>query len=193
MRRQLPILLFFLLPLFFLPAGCAVIGGNTSPAPAASTPVAASPSPVDSHETPPETPPEMPPVVLDQWRLAPEQLEGRRPANIQALIGPPSLIRRDGPLYTTLYERPGCVLELVYYEAEPGAGFRLDYLTARTRAGRPAVLEMCLLMVLGGDRERVPEALRDYDAAEPAPAPVPVVPPVVPPATTEEPDDEPLF
>ncbi len=99
------------------------------------------------------------------WRIAPERLYDLRPGEVTALIGPPHLIRHDGPAYITLHEDDGCVLETVFYETAPAGEFRAARLTARSRDTGGAVdYGMCLTALLDGD---VPDRLKDAITEDP--------------------------
>jgi len=78
----------------------------------------------------------------------PERLSGLNPKQVQALVGEPSLVRRDGTVQIMLFETANCVLEIVFYEANPDAHFIANHLNARNRSGADTDLQACLVNLL---------------------------------------------
>jgi len=129
---------FRLLPLLLL-AACAAPGNNPPPA---SQPVAPAPAPVPVETLPIEK--EATPIKLPE----PDRLVGLNPKQVQALVGEPSLVRRDGAVQVMLFETATCVLEIIFYEANPEAHFISNQLNARNRAGTETAPQACLVNLL---------------------------------------------
>jgi len=108
---------------------------TSAPTPDAVTPVAQTPTPA-IEETPVLVPPE------------PDRLMGLNPKQVQALMGEPSLVRRDASVQIMLFETPSCVFEIVFYEPNPDAHFLTDQLNARSRSGTDIDLQACLVSLL---------------------------------------------
>jgi len=106
--------------------------------------------------TPPEPAPapvpvETAPLQEEAVRLPdpePGRLSGLNPAQVQALVGEPALVRRDGHVQIMLFETPSCVLEIIFYEANPDAHFIVDQLNARNRRGQDVDIQTCLVNIL---------------------------------------------
>ena len=79
------------------------------------------------------------PQVLDD---DPEQLMGLGPARLEALLGGPGLIRREGEAAIWQYRDGACVLDLFLYES--GRGPRVTYAEARARDGTGTEKRPCL-------------------------------------------------
>jgi len=84
----------------------------------------------------------------------PERLSGLTPREVQALVGEPSLVRREDTVQVMLFEKPSCVLEVVFYEGHPDDYFRAKSISARTRQGEAVDASTCLAAVLPGGRWR---------------------------------------
>ncbi len=107
------------------------------------------------------------PIVLD-----PSRLLDRTPSDIQALLGDPSLVRRDDKVQTMLFERAACVFDLTFVAKDVGSGFYLHHLASRDRLGASVDDLDCLMAVLA-DRDlnaRLVEALAKIPEPPPAPA-----------------------
>lgn len=78
----------------------------------------------------------------------PEKLAGLSPKEVQSLMGAPSLVRRDNSVQVMLYESPGCVFEVFFFEPDLNAHFRAADMNARTRAGVSMDLQTCLAILL---------------------------------------------
>ncbi len=139
MRR--PWRLVLLLPL----GGCSLL----APPPAAPQPEA--PAPVVAPAPPPPAPVPVPPsaaLILD-----------RTASEVQAILGHPSLVRREEGAQMMQFADPACVLDVVLYPPAPGAHFRARHLAARTPAGAPLDAAACLARLIPEDRwpRAVPE------------------------------------
>ncbi len=77
-----------------------------------------------------------------------ERLMGLNPREVQALMGEPGLVRRDNDVQVMLFEGPSCVLEVVFYEPDPGEYFQAKYMAARTRTGVETDTDSCLALLL---------------------------------------------
>ncbi|MCJ9429789.1 hypothetical protein [Kordiimonas marina] len=111
-------------------------------------PQATAPAPVEmpAAETPAPAPKPEPPN--------PERLAGLNPKEVQALVGEPTLVRRENTVQVMLFEKPSCVLEVVFYEDHPGDYFRAKNISARTRQGTPVDASACLTDILPGGQWR---------------------------------------
>ncbi|WP_374762999.1 hypothetical protein [Yunchengibacter salinarum] len=115
-------------------------------------------------------------------RISPQLLHGLTPAEAVGAFGQPDLTRRDDTVQIMLFDHGQCVLELVFYEPEPGAHFRARRLTARDSRGRPYDTGRCIRQSLTGPLpERILETETDTASDDPAGT--------APPATKEGPDD----
>ncbi|WP_262692552.1 hypothetical protein [Kordiimonas aestuarii] len=118
-----------------LTAGC----GPTTPAPEKATPTPVlEPEPEPLAEIHPRPPAD------------PLRLMGASPGDVQALIGNPTLVRRDDMMQVMLFENDGCVLEVVFYEPTRGEYFEARHLAARTRTGDNVNIDACLASHLPG-------------------------------------------
>ena len=104
----------------------------TAPAPVETAPV------VEEDTPPPPPPPE------------PERLTGLTPAEVQAIMGEPSFVRRDENVQTMLFESAGCVFEIIFVEPTSDHHFRVQDLNARTTSGNGTDLVTCLAAQLPG-------------------------------------------
>ena len=121
-------------------AACASPGSNPPPANQPAEKVPTAPAPVEILPVQKEAPP----LALPE----PGRLSGLNPKQIQALVGEPSLVRRDGHVQVMLFENAACVLEIIFYEANPDAHFIANRLNARNRAGVETNLQACLVNLL---------------------------------------------
>jgi hypothetical protein len=130
-----------LIPLLLL-GGCM---GATSPAP---IPPAApmAPAPTFAPATEPTAAPRPAPAPLPAPK--PSRLSGLNPKQVQALMGTPSLVRRDGAMQVMLFEQGPCVFEIIFYEPTPDTHFRAEHLNARDRNGTDTDLQTCLVGLL---------------------------------------------
>jgi len=78
----------------------------------------------------------------------PARLSGLNPREVQALMGEPSLVRRDANVQIMLFETQACVFEIVFYEPNLDAHFHADHLNARSPGGTDIDLQACLVEVL---------------------------------------------
>ena len=132
-----------LAPLFLL-AGC--MGASSAPAPSTPSPEVAAPE-IAAIQTGAETPlpiAEPPPPPAPE----PNRLSGLNPKQVQALMGPPSLVRRDGAVQVMLFETSACVFEIIFYEPTPDTHFRAEQINARSRTGTDTNVQTCLIGVL---------------------------------------------
>ena len=79
----------------------------------------------------PETRPDDPEPAPPEARV----LLGETPARVQTLLGPPRLVRREGAVQVMQYGAKGCVFDVVFYEAGPGAPFKAGYVESRDLTG----------------------------------------------------------
>jgi hypothetical protein len=131
-------------------AACETPGRS---APEASGATASGPPPPGSEGTPsaPPDPAEareqtaalvVPPVLDDD----PQQLIGLGPERLEALLGEPGLIRREGDAAIWQYRDGTCVLDLFLYE--DGAGPAVTYVEARGQDATKTETRPCLNAVL---------------------------------------------
>ncbi|MEE8258724.1 MAG: hypothetical protein V3R20_03445 [Sphingomonadales bacterium] len=133
----------FLFPAVFLVAGC-VSAPDEDPALGA---LAASPPPKTSGvETPLNPTPE--PVSTTPSVAGPDALLGLEPREIQALLGPVSLKRWEGEGQVMQFTNRQCVMDIYFYESEPGGAFQATYLSARTKMGADFDPASCLASLL---------------------------------------------
>lgn len=121
---------------FILLAAC---GGTQEPA-ATQTPAevvapAEEAAPLVEQPAPPEPP-------------NPARLTGLNPKEVQALIGEPSLVRRDANVQVMLFENHDCVFEVIFYEPSENEHFEAKETNARTRRGTDIDRTECLVKVL---------------------------------------------
>lgn len=111
---------------------------QTSNAPLPPPETAASPAPVEAAPVVEETtaPPPPPPE--------PARLTGLTPAEVQAIMGEPSFVRRDENVQTMLYENADCVFEIIFVEPTSDHHFQAQDMNARTKAGNGTDLAACL-------------------------------------------------
>ncbi|WP_299624490.1 hypothetical protein [Pelagibius sp.] len=113
----------------------AVPAPTVSAAPDAATPAPA-PAPQIVARPPAAAPPE--PVIDDD----PKQLMGLDRGAVTALLGQPSLVRREKPAEIWQYVTADCVFDVVLYERGPQ--YRVTYLEARDAAADRLELRPCL-------------------------------------------------
>lgn len=89
---------------------------------------------------PPAPPPE--PAVNDD----PGRLMGLGAQEVDALLGPPDLVRREPPAEVRQYSADGCVFDVFLYD-EAG-GYRVTYLEARDLEARRIAARPCLNRLL---------------------------------------------
>lgn len=65
-------------------------------------------------------------------------------ADVQYELGAPSLVRRDGPVQTMLYESGFCVLDVTLMEGSPDEYFRVQHIVARAASGSDVDFEACV-------------------------------------------------
>jgi len=90
----------------------------------------------------PETP------ILPKPKAEHTSLMGLNPRSVQAMVGEPTLVRRDENVQAMLYETPACVLEIIFYEPDPQASFEVRHISARQRNGDDIDMHKCLEAVL---------------------------------------------
>jgi len=94
---------------------------------------------------------ETPTVFEERHTLpAPEpgRLTGLNPKQVQAIMGDPSLVRRDGNVQIMLFETQSCVFEIIFYEPNLDAHFIANHMNARNRSGIDIDLQTCLVNLL---------------------------------------------
>ena len=97
-----------------------------------------------------DTEPDIEPVPADNpvVETAPEpavpSLLGETPASVQDKLGPPTLVRRDGPVQVMLYESDHCVLDITFEEPSRNDYFRATHITARTPTGDAVETAPCI-------------------------------------------------
>ncbi len=130
---------------FFLLSAC--MGINASP----DTSAAPQPGPVDTPTVTQDSikpPGPSPQKLVSLPPVKPSRLKGLNPKQVQALVGPPSLVRRDGPVQVMLFETKSCVFEVIFFEPQAGAYFRAQQVQARTLRGHDTDAAACLARVL---------------------------------------------
>ena len=101
--------------------------------------IAATPTPVLAAEP-----------VVEEKILPPDptRLVGLNPAEVQSLMGAPSLVRRDANVQMMLFENGDCVFEVVFYEPSPDEYFTATTINARTTSGTDIDQTACLTDIL---------------------------------------------
>ncbi len=132
------------------------LGGCSLPAPP--PPPAPAPEPVLAPEAGPPLPP--PPVPVPPTAA---MILDRTAAEVQAILGHPTLVRREDGAQMMQFADPVCVLDVVLYPPAPGAHFRARHLAARTPAGATLDTATCLADLVPKDRwpRAVPETQAD--------------------------------
>lgn len=103
----------------------------------------ADPSGVEKPQNQTPEPVSTTPLVAD-----PDALLGLEPREIQALLGPVSLKRWEGEGQVMQFTNGQCVMDIYFYESEPGGAFQATYLSARTKAGADIDTVSCLASLL---------------------------------------------
>lgn len=99
--------------------------------------VSLEPEPIVTEEVaPPPPPPD------------PARLDGLNPAEVQGLLGEPTLVRRDNNVQIMLFENGDCVFEVIFYEPTTEDHFHARAMNARSRSGLDVDLGECLMKVL---------------------------------------------
>tara|TARA_R110002096_G_scaffold9468_2_gene37374 strand:- start:654 stop:1067 length:414 start_codon:yes stop_codon:yes gene_type:complete len=78
----------------------------------------------------------------------PARLVGLNPREVQALIGEPSLVRRDANVQAMLFESGDCVFEVIFYEPTENDHFAATETNARTYRGTDIERAICLVQIL---------------------------------------------
>lgn len=109
--------------------------------------------PINSPQTPPAqeaptapTEAQIPAPVVPEWTVS--DLEKANPADIQAMLGNPTLVRRDGNVQVMLFETNSCVLDITLLETAPGDYYRAHHITARTKDGSALDANTCISQLL---------------------------------------------
>jgi len=135
---------------FMLCLALAACMGAAGPAPEPAP--ASTPEPVVEAEAP--TAAEAPQLVQEAPppppAPEPEILSGLTPADVQALMGEPTFVRRDDNVQTMLYEDGDCVFEIVFVEPTTDDHFTARKLSARDHGGTETDLQACLAKQLPG-------------------------------------------
>ena len=84
----------------------------------------------------------------------PARLMGLNPREVQALVGAPTLVRRDDKVQVMLFENGTCVLEIVYFEPDSDSYFEARHISARTSRGADTDTATCLAALLPHGRWR---------------------------------------
>ncbi len=95
--------------------------------------------------------PEIAPTEVEQPAPPPpsaERLQGLNPGEVQALIGAPSLVRRDANVQAMLFENSECVFEVIFYEPSEDDHFAVTETNARTLQGTDVDRSECLQKIL---------------------------------------------
>ena len=93
-------------------------------------------------------PVDTPPVEEMALPPDPTRLTGLNPAEIQALLGAPTLVRRDANVQMMLFENGNCVFEVVFLEPTPSEHFKAAATNARTTNGTDMNQSKCLADLL---------------------------------------------
>ena len=82
----------------------------------------------------------------------PAQLMTLERAALEALLGPPSLLREEPPAEVWLYQGTGCALHVFLYPERDGAPHRVTYYEVRGAGGGGAAERQCLRNLLTAKR-----------------------------------------
>lgn len=88
-------------------------------------------------------------------------LMGVTPAQVQDILGTPTLVRRENTVQVMQFEAEDCVLDVTLYEEAPGAPFRTQYVEARRRDGTEIAPQDCLATLIPKERWSDPAAELD--------------------------------
>jgi hypothetical protein len=89
----------------------------------------------------------VPAPAIPEAASRPDRFLGLSPARLTRTLGPPSLVRREGPAQVWQYRAERCVVDLVLYPGESGPAVR--HLEARGRpSGAAADPQACLTRLL---------------------------------------------
>lgn len=83
-------------------------------------------------------------VTLAPAAVDPERFIGLSPADVRGLLGPASLVRWEGTAQVAQFAGASCILDVFFYEQQPGAGYVSRYLAARGRDGDGVDKGVCL-------------------------------------------------
>ncbi len=133
----------FLFLAVLLGAGCVTPSDED---PALGSLAASQPANPSGEEKPPNPTPE--PVSTTHIVANPDALLGLEPREIQALLGPVSLKRWEGEGQVMQFTNGQCVMDIYFYESEPGGAFQATYLSARTKTGADVDAASCLASLL---------------------------------------------
>lgn len=78
-----------------------------------------------------------------------ERLIGAPESTALALLGSPTLDRRDGPARHLQFARAACILDLYYFPDAKSGQSAARYADARTRDGKPKDAGACFLALTG--------------------------------------------
>ena len=82
----------------------------------------------------------------------PAQLMTLERAALEALLGPPGLLREEPPAEVWLYQGTGCALHVFLYPERDGAPHRVTYYEVRGGGGGSAAERRCLRSLLAAQR-----------------------------------------
>ena len=82
----------------------------------------------------------------------PAQLMALDRAALEALLGPPGLLREEPPAEVWLYQGTGCALHVFLYPERDGAPHRVTYYEVRGGGGGSAAERRCLRGLLAAQR-----------------------------------------
>jgi len=82
----------------------------------------------------------------------PAQLMALDRAALEALLGPPGLLREEPPAEVWLYQGTGCALQVFLYPERAGAPHRVTYYEVRGAGGGTAAERRCLRGLLTAQR-----------------------------------------
>ncbi len=116
------------------------------PAPAPAEPAVAAVAPAAEPEAIARLP-EAEPIDDD-----PTQLMALDGAALEALLGPPGLLREEPPAEVWLYQGTGCALHVFLYPEHDGAPHRVTYYEVRGGGGGSAAERRCLRSLLAAQR-----------------------------------------
>jgi len=140
---------FTLVPLVLL-AACSAPGGTPAPETVRETVREATqpPTTLGIIEGKEQTEPALETLPPTTPPLSPEDLITLSPREVQAMLGAPTLVRRDANVQIMLFEDSDCVFEVIFYEPDPDAHYAATTTNARTKSGVDIDQTECLAKVL---------------------------------------------
>lgn len=94
-----------------------------------------------------------PPPAPSPPLLTPQDIIGKSPAYVVALLGRPAFVRRDGRVQTLLFRSETCIFDIGFIEKVAGAAFEANHISARDETGQVRDKDTCLRTLLEAPAE----------------------------------------